>query len=92
MANYIVSYDLNGSTPTHKQMDDHLATLGVSRGRILETVWYVAYSGSTDQLFEHVNKILSGNDRLIVIAANNAVFRNLLIKNQSLSEAWMKNG
>ena len=91
MANYIVSYDLNGSTPTHKQMDDHLAKLGVSRGRILETVWYVAYAGTTTQLYDHVNSILSSNDRLIVVRATDAVFRNLSISDQSLLDAWKQN-
>lgn len=91
MANYIVSYDLNGSTPTHKQMDDHLQKLGVARGRILETVWYVAYSGTTTQLFDHVKTILSSNDRLIVVKATDAVFRNLLINDQSLLDTWQKN-
>lgn len=91
MSNYIVSYDLNGSTPTHKQMDDHLETLGASRGRILETVWYVAYSGTTQQLYSHVNSILSSNDRLIVIEAKGAVFRDLLIKDDSLIAHWNNN-
>lgn len=91
MANYIISYDLNGQTPTHQQMDAHLEKLGASRGRILETVWYVGYAGTTRQLFDHISSILSGNDRLIVVAASDAVFTNLLITEKSLVDAWGSN-
>jgi hypothetical protein len=40
MANFIVTYDLNGPRPSHKEMDDHLRTLSAARGRVLETVWW----------------------------------------------------
>ena len=30
MANYIVSYDLNGPRPSHNEMDEHLEKLGVA--------------------------------------------------------------
>lgn len=88
MANFIVSYDLNGSTPTHAQMDAHLETLPCARGRILETVWYVGAWMTQDALYDHVNSILSPNDRLIVSEAKEATFRNLLVTSQSLKDAW----
>jgi hypothetical protein len=91
MANYIVSYDLNGSVPTHKQMDDHMGAAGWDRGRILETVWYVGTAQSLDDVYNHVNLILSANDQLIVVTALGAAFRNLLISDTSLQEAWAAN-
>lgn len=91
MANYIVSYDLNGATPTHAQMDKHMESAGWARGRILETVWYVGSTMSREAVFNHVNAILSKNDRLIVADTSDATFRNLLITDESLQEAWANN-
>jgi len=88
MANFIVTYDLNGPLPTHKQMDEHLAKIGVTRGRILETVWYVKYPGTAVQLREYVKAILGKEDQLIVVRGTSAAWTNLLVKDQSLKTAW----
>lgn len=88
MGNYIVTYDLNGSTPTHKQVDDHLKKLSARTSRILETVWHVRYSGTRDQVYDHINSILSANDRLIVITASTAKFRKLLVSNETFISNW----
>lgn len=91
MANFIVSYDLNGPRPSHKEMDEHLATLGTARGRILETVWYVGYRGTALDLFRHVRSILGREDRLIVALASEAAWENLLISDASVKQAWQQN-
>jgi hypothetical protein len=91
MANYIVSYDLNGPKPTHKEMDDHMETAGWSRARILETVWWVGTSQTRSQVYNHVNEILSKNDQVIVVAASGANWRNLLVTSESLLAAWNAN-
>lgn len=80
MANYILSYDLNGPNPSHKQVDDLLESLGATRGRVLETVWYVGWSGSCKDLCDAVDTILSPNDQLLVIEAK-----------ESLQESWAEN-
>ena len=91
MANYIVSYDLNGPHPSHKQMDDHLEKLGVARARILESVWYIGYSGTKKQLLDHIKSILGKEDLLIVVEANSATWTKLLVNDRSLIEAWSAN-
>lgn len=91
MANYIVSYDLNGPVPTHAQMDKHMENAGWARGRILETVWYVGAAMTQQQVFAHINSILTNNDRLIVVAASDATFRNLLVTDAALQKAWAAN-
>jgi hypothetical protein len=91
VANYIVSYDLNGPYPTHQQIDDHLAKLGAIRARILETVWYVGWSGSQQALFDEVNSLMSANDQLIVVKGVDASFRNLLVDKDSFITAWNAN-
>lgn len=89
MANYIVSYDLNGSTPTHHEMDAHIAQkTGWSRGRVLETVWYIGARDSKSDVFDHINSILSANDRLLVVTCSDASWRKLLISDDSLMSAW----
>ncbi len=91
MANYILSYDLNGPRPSHKEMDEHLENLGAGRGRILETVWWVGYAGTQKQLLDHIKKILGPEDLLVVVAASSATWTNLLISDESLLAAWRNN-
>jgi hypothetical protein len=90
MANYIVTYDLNGSTPTHKQMDDHLKTIVTNHGRILETVWWIEYSGTAEQLRDRISTILGKEDLLLVVQAASAAWTKLLVNSQSLLNAWSK--
>lgn len=91
MANFIVSYDLNGPRPSHAEMDEHLATLNANVGRVLETVWYVGYTGTLNALYDHVKSILGTEDRLLVVEASDAIFSNLLVNDESLLAAWRKN-
>lgn len=92
MANFVVSYDLNGPKPSHKEMDEHVAKVSSARGRILETVWYVAYSGTAAQLREHLRTILGKEDLLFVARATSAAWTKLLVSDASLKAAWEKNG
>ena len=92
MANYIVSYDLNGSRPTHQEMDKHMESAGWERERILETVWYVGTEQETEEVFDHVKAALSPNDQVIVILVVEAVWHNLLITDDSLHAAFENNG
>lgn len=91
MANFILSYDLNGSTPSHKEVDDLLESLGATRGRVLETVWYVGWSGSCEDLCNAVNAIMSSNDQLLVIEGKEMWWRNLLLTDESLGQSWLDN-
>ena len=60
-----------------------MASAGWSYGRILETVWFVGTRQSTEQVFDHVNQILSKNDQQIVGRCDEAVWRNLLATTQA---------
>jgi hypothetical protein len=91
LARYIVSYDLNGSNPTHATMDEHMASARWSYGRILEAVWFVGTYQSTEQVFDHVNLILSKNDQLLVVRCDEAVWRNLVASDDELMAAWAAN-
>lgn len=88
MTNYIVTYDLNGSRPSHREMDKHLEKVTTTRGRVLETVWYLKYSGTVDQLRDRIRPILGKEDLLLVVEANNAAWTKLLVSEQSLVSAW----
>lgn len=90
MKNFIVSYDLNGPRPTHDQFDKHIkACPNCSQyGRILETVWFVQYDGTTKSLFGYLWQIMSPNDRLMVIEGKQALFQNLLINDADVIAAW----
>lgn len=88
MANFILTYDLNGPVPSHKEMDDHLSLLTAKRGRVLETVWWVSYPGTAAQLRDQVKTILGNEDLLLVIEAKSAAWTKLLVRNDSLLAAW----
>lgn len=90
MTNFVLTYDLNGSVPSHSWVDAVLGKIGATRARILETVWYVGWAGGPADLFNAVNSVLSLNDRLIVVEAGEAVFRNLLVEDQAVSAAWQQ--
>lgn len=90
MANFIVTYDLNGPNPSHKQMDQHLEKLGGSRGRVLETVWWIDYAGTAAALRDHVKTILGTEDLLLVIEAKSAAWTSILLDGNSLVEAWKR--
>lgn len=91
MANFILSYDLNGPRPSHKEMDDHLQKIGAARGRILETVWYVAYAGDLNSLRDHVKSILGKEDLLLVVEGKEATWTKLLVDTESLKSTWRAN-
>ncbi|MBY2933999.1 hypothetical protein [Rhizobium leguminosarum] len=88
MANYLLSYDLNGLKPSHQEMDEFLEKLVANRGRVLETVWWVDYSGTAAQLRDRVKTILGDEDLLLVIEAKCAAWTKLLVTGDSLKSAW----
>ena len=90
MSNFIVTYDLNGPRPSHKEMDDHMEQLAPIRGRVLETVWWVKYPGTAAQLRDRVKTILGNEDLLLVIEAKSAAWTNILVNGTALNEAWVK--
>lgn len=90
MANFIVTYDLNGPNPSHKQMDEFLEKLAANRGRVLETVWWVDFEGTAAQLRDRLKTILGDEDLLLVIEAKSAAWTELLVNGQSLINAWSK--
>lgn len=90
MANFILSYDLNGPKPSHHEMDKFLESLVASRGRVLETVWWVDYPGTAAQLRDRVKTILGPEDLLMVIEAKSAAWTKILLNGDSLIEAWGK--
>lgn len=91
MGNFIVTYDLTRPRPTHKEMDEHLSKIGTERGRLLETVWYVAYAGTEYQLRDRIKAILGEDDLLLVIDCKNAAWTNILLDGNSLVQAWARN-
>lgn len=90
MANYIISYDLNGPFPSHAMVDKHIATLGFKYGRILETVWYVASFDTLEAISRKMSAILSPNDQLAVIEAHDMWCKNLLVSMEELKPTWQK--
>jgi hypothetical protein len=90
MANFVVTYDLNGPYPSHKQMDDHLQKIAIRYGRILETVWWVEYAGTAEQLRNQISTILGQEDLLLVVEAVNAAWTKLLIPNSTFKQAFEK--
>jgi hypothetical protein len=87
MASYILSYDLNGPSPSHKEMDQLIRSVATKAGRVLETVWWVDYPGTEVQLRDRLLSILRKEDRLIVCASPRAAWYNLLVADTALKQA-----
>jgi len=90
MANFILSYDLNGPRPSHAEMDKHLGLLGAGfvQARVLETVWYVAGPTTVDRLRNYVQSILSANDQVLVVEASRAAWANLKVDGVAFKSAF----
>jgi hypothetical protein len=90
MANFSIGYDLNGPLPTHKDVDEHIRKGFTTRGRVLETQWYIAFDGTTAQVRDYMMKILRKEDRLYVTKCTAAAWNNLLVTDASLKAAFEK--
>lgn len=91
MANFIVSYDLNGPKPSHDEVDKRMEKAGYTRARILETVWYVGADAEAHDIYNHVAPLFMEEDGLIVVKATDGVWDALLIENDELEKAWDEN-
>lgn len=88
MANYFVTYDLNGPRPSHPEMDKHLRMLSQNAVRVLETVWLVKYTGTSLALCNEVNKILGTEDLLLVIdTLDNPSWTKMLVSSEAFKKA-----
>jgi hypothetical protein len=90
MNRYFLTYDLNGPRPTHAEMDKHIGRVATEYARVLETVWYFTSPFDLEQVYHRLNEALSLNDRILVVEAKNAFFRNLLVRNEALQQSWQK--
>ena len=88
MANYLVTYDLNGPRPSHKQMDDLIPRLAVTYARVLETVWWLDYPGTAAALRDRLQTILGREDLLLVVECKSAAWTNLLVESQAFKTAF----
>lgn len=88
MANYIVTYDLNGPSPSHRDVDREMDALGASR--ILETVWWLDWSGTPAGLRDHLMSILQIEDGLLVCKISAAAWNSLRVTSESFKDAFNK--
>ncbi len=87
MASLLLSYDLNGPNPSHKEMDELIRSISVKAGRVLETVWWVEYSGTPAQFRNRLLTKLRKEDRVFVCACPDAAWYNLLVTDAALKQA-----
>ncbi|WP_370301654.1 hypothetical protein [Pseudooceanicola sp.] len=88
MANFIVTYDLNGPNPSHKQMDEAISRVAAKYGRLLETVWWLDYRGTAAELRDLLQTILGKEDLLLVIECKSAAWTKLLVNSQAFKDAF----
>lgn len=87
MPHFLITYDLNGPRPTHKEVDEHLSKIATQRGRVLETVWYVRSGGTAEQLRNYLEQLLSENDQVMAVQISDAAWRNLLVTDAAMKSA-----
>ncbi len=89
MPNFIVMCDLSGPSPTRGELDQHFEALGVAQGRVLESVWYVAFPGTTGELLDYVRPMLGKDDLLLVVEGIEAAWTRLLVNVESMASVWL---
>lgn len=92
MAVYIITYDLNGKTPNHTEMDEHIAKQSWRSGRILETVWLVETDFPIERVYDIISIILSDNDSIFVGNMNSFKSENLLISDEDIKDIVVHSG
>lgn len=90
MPNFVVTYDLNGPRPSHKQMDDLIPTLAATYASVLETVWWLDFPGTAAGLRDRLQTILGQEDFLLVIECKSAAWTRLLVDGQAFKQAFEK--
>ncbi|WP_370312536.1 hypothetical protein [Sagittula sp.] len=88
MANFILTYDLNGPRPSHRDIDRELIALGAAR--LLETVWWIDYSGTAAGLRDHLMSTLQIEDGLLVCKVSAAAWNSLLVDSGAFKDAFLK--
>lgn len=89
MGNFFISCDLiQGEEEIRARMDEHIARLGPCAFRVLENVWHVRSAGTLQALYGYVNKVLPMDDRIIVIEAEDCMFRGLLVSKEHMKNCW----
>lgn len=77
MTSFIIVYDLDGPSPSYRDVDDLLGRLGARRARVFETVWWVDCRGTATQLRDQMRSILRSEDSLLVCECTSAAWQSL---------------
>lgn len=89
MAHYIVAFDVMGGTPAVDLVTKRIEALGAETAhQMLNTVWYLKTDKSCEAIYEHVNTVMEAKDRLLVVEAKTANFRDLLTSAEKLRHDW----
>ncbi|MGC2857608.1 hypothetical protein ACM64Y_19210 [Novispirillum sp. DQ9] len=89
MAHYIVAFDVMGGAPAVDTVTKRIQALGAETAhQLLNTVWYLKTDKSCETIYEHVNTALEAKDRVLVVEASTANFRDLLTSAATLRHDW----
>lgn len=89
MAHYIVAFDVMGGSPEIESVTKRIQALGAETAhQMLNTVWYLKTDKSCEAIYEHVNTVLESKDRLLVVEARTANFRDLLTSGDKIRHDW----
>ncbi len=92
MANYMITYDLYGSFPTHPQVKAHVANAGFSEyARILEDGWFIGTPHSLAEVHEYMMGVFSDNDRVFVCEIKTSMIENLQLSSEEYKEVFERN-
>lgn len=89
MAHYIVAFEVMGGAPDVERVTKRIAALGAETAhQLLSTAWFLNTELSCEAIYEHVNTALQAKDRLLVVEAKTATFRDLLTTSEKLRHDW----
>jgi hypothetical protein len=87
--NLVISYDLDRPGQNYAKIDTAIKALAPNGWAKLNlSVWYVHTVYSMSQVYEKLKAVIDGNDRLVVVQANNAQAYNPLCNWNFVIDHW----
>jgi hypothetical protein len=82
----LVSYDLDKPGKDYPRIINELERIGAKR--VLYSEWLLKSALSDEQLRNHLQKFVDGNDMLLVVTVSSAAWNSLMITDQAVKQLF----
>jgi hypothetical protein len=86
--NFFIAYDLDSPGQNYAKIEQAIHQCGAAV-KVQLSLFYVKSPNSKSEILEHCLKSMDGNDRLIVIEANDAIWQNCFVDSYDfMQQRW----